>query len=103
MNKHIFLVISICLIACAYGFGGDFRNNNWGDSKSDVRKAEKSPFHHERSNELAYFNSEIPGIIGGVIYYFKDDRLDGGKFVSRNSNRTPEETYRDYLKLQTYF
>lgn len=81
----------------------DFRFSNWGDSLAAVRQAETAPFHHQRTDELAFVDSEIDGIDGGIIYLFERGLLVQGVYVSRDEYRGGEGAMDDYSRMRHHF
>ena len=65
-------------------WAADFRQSDWGDTAEEVVASETATLHHQRPEEIAYVDSSIEGIDGGVIYLFEHGRLVRGVYVSRS-------------------
>lgn len=96
-------LISALLLATFNSQSADFRRSYWGDQKTEVRRNETAGFHHERDHELAYFFDEIPGVSGALKYYFKENKLTEGVYLSRNLHEKVENYYHDYQTVQAFF
>ncbi len=68
-----------------------------------VKAAETATFHHEREDEMAFTDSSIDGIDGGIIYLFDRGRLVRGLYVSRNEYAGGEGVLRDFEKLKAHY
>jgi hypothetical protein len=89
--------------AAAAAEGADFRYSNWGDSMADVKAAETATFHHEGEDEMAFTDSSIEGIDGGIIYLFDRGRLVRGLYVSRNEYAGGDGVLQDFERMKSYY
>lgn len=66
----------------------DFRNMNWGMSKTQVNNTEKSKPIQETKDILAY-KTKIAGLETILIYYFVDDKCTRARYsiIEKHSNK----------------
>ena len=91
------------LLVPASLWGADFRQSNWGDGAEDVMAAETATLHHRRPEEIAFVDSSIEGIDGGVIYLFEKGRLVQGVHVSRQDYSGGEGVLADLERMRAHF
>lgn len=84
-------------------WGADFRQSSWGDSPQAVLAAETAPLHHQKDGEIAFIDSSIEGIDGGVIYLFERRQLVRGVYVSRDDYSGGEGALEDRARLRAHF
>lgn len=84
-------------------WSADFRQSSWGDSPQAVLAAESAPLHHQREGEIAFIDSSIEGIDGGVIYLFEHQQLVRGVYVSRDQYSGGEDVLEDFARLIASF
>ena len=93
----------IVLLVSSPMWAADFRQSNWGDSAEAVMASETAVLHHQRSEEIAFVDSSIEGINGGVIYLFEDQRLVRGVYVSRQDYAGGEGVLADFERIKSHF
>jgi hypothetical protein len=81
----------------------DFRASRWGDTVEQVRAVETAPFHHLGDDELAYTDSSVEGIDGGIVYLFERGRLVRGVYVSRQDYPAGAGAPEAYERLKAHF
>ncbi len=83
-------------------WAADFRQSNWGDTAEDVMASETATLHHQDPEEIAYVDSSIEGIDGGVIYLFEYGRLVRGVYVSRSEYKGGAGVLADLDRMRAY-
>jgi hypothetical protein len=81
----------------------DFRGSSWGDSPDQVAANETAILHHRNADEIAFLDSSIEGIDGGVIYLFDDGRLVQVVHVSRREYTRGEGVLDDFERMRSHY
>jgi hypothetical protein len=81
----------------------DFRGSSWRDSPDQVAAAETATLHHRNADEIAYLDSSIEGIDGGVIYLFDEGQLVQVVHVSRNDYAGGEGVLDDFERMRSHY
>lgn len=95
-------LLGVCFLAMPLE-AADFRFSTWGDPMAMVRQAETAVFHHQRTDELAFTDSGIDGIDGGIIYLFERGLLVQGVYVSRDEYRGGLGVMDDFRRMRKHF
>lgn len=81
----------------------DFRASSWRDSPDQVAAAETATLHHRNADEIAYVDSSIEGIDGGVIYLFDAGELIQVVHVSRDGYPGGEGVWDDFERMRSHY
>lgn len=95
-------VATVEVAATESAMKGDFRNSTWGDSIDEARRSETADFHHQSEDELAFTDTSLEGIDGGILYLFERGRLVTGLYVARHEYLGGEGVLEDYRTLRRH-
>lgn len=101
-NVKLIFVIAMMILNSSIIYSqseSDFRNVNWGMSKSEVKQVETSKLAQEETNSL-FYRTELAGFNAFVGYIFAGDKLTRGKYVLLEDHSNKNDYISDYKKLK---
>lgn len=104
------LLLFLLTTGCKAGYEGeakfDFRNANWGMSKSKVSKSEETEYVFG-SDQILLYQVVEDGDIKDIYYYFEDDKLVAVDVIYKMSDKTTAKLVNDmidsYIKTRERF
>ena len=95
MNK-IFLSLFVLLILSSNSFS-QFRDSEWGQTKNQVKKTEKSQPTEETEDKLLFYEQNT---LLGMNSYIEYDFLDNKLYMTQYMFDSPGADYSDFLRLK---
>jgi len=102
MVKKVLLFSFLMTMLCtSLGMASDFREAEWGMSKEQVKKLEKSdPLFLQ--NETLTFKGKVANSAVHIIYEFADNQLKKGTYKFTTNRVNPNVYLQDYAKVNEF-
>lgn len=94
--KRVFVLLLVLMPLSV--FCGDFRDAEWGMSQSDILRLEGKPV--DQNDELIAYSRDVAGLSSIVFYYFVNDTLVSGKYLTTEKYTNKNEYITKYKKLK---
>ena len=93
-----YILFCLLILSAAPASSADFRNTNWGMSKEEVKKTEKSEILKESPDKITYVETVVnyPTLL---VYKFKDNGLVWGSYGFKQVNDSDDEYLEDFLNF----
>jgi len=96
--KKTILTILVLVIVMSLT-ASDFRDANWGMSRSQVKKTEKAKFFASEK-DLVFYKGTIIGLNTFITYGFSNNKLINGGYLISGKHTNQNDYIDDYKKIQ---